>query len=320
MKNILISIIIPIYNAEKYIGRCLESVLAQTHEKLEILIVDDGSSDNSLEICRDYAEKDSRIKVLHKENGGVSSARNLGLKSCSGEYIGFIDSDDYIEKTMYEELLDVAIQNNTGISMCGYYRIIGENKSIQGSYDDVKTISNVQLMNDIYNYKCMGVLWNKLFKRNVFYSSHGTIFFNEQLHFCEDVLMLTTVTKNSENIAVCNKPLYNYLISDGSLCHGEINERKLTLLQALDLIEQQCKKNFPVIMKSAEYFAISNKIGILLKLKNSCELFDKKKYISDLKKDLKKYVKNCNLKMKLRIFIAVHFSPVYKLMKIMKKR
>ncbi len=319
MNENLISIIIPVYNAEKYIGRCIDSILAQTHERLEIVLVDDGSTDNSLKICREYAEKDSRIMVLHKENGGVSSARNLGLEACSGEYIGFIDSDDHIASTMYEELLSAALKHDTGISLCAYYRIKGETKDIQGLCGDAETITNTQLMKDIYTYKSMGVLWNKLFKRSVFFGEDNTLVrFNEELHFCEDVLMLTQITRNSSLVAVCGKPLYNYIINEESLCHGGISERRLTILKALDLIADKCRENFPSIAKSAEYFSITNKIGTLLKLRDSDSIPDKKPRISALKKDLKKHAKSCDAKMKLRIFIAVHFPFVYKLMKNMK--
>lgn len=319
MNNILISILIPVYNAEGHIGRCIDSILAQTHKNLEIVLIDDGSSDNSLKICKEYAEKDSRIVVLHKENGGVSSARNLGLESCSGEYIGFIDSDDYIENNMYEELLSAALKHDTGISMCAYNLIKGKTKDIKGFYNDVDTITNTQLMKDIYTYKNMGVLWNKLFKRTVFFSNDNSLaHFNEDLHFCEDVLILTEITKNSSYIAVCSKALYNYVINEDSLCHGGISERRLTILKALDLITAKCSENFPSIIKFAEYFSISNKIGTLLKLMDTNSIPDKKLRINALKKDLKKHAKSIDAKMKLKILIAVYFPSVYKLMKKIK--
>lgn len=319
MNNILISIIIPVYNAEGHIGRCIDSILAQTHKNLEIVLIDDGSSDNSLKICKEYAEKDSRIVVLHKENGGVSSARNLGLESCNGEYIGFIDSDDYIENTMYEELLYAALKNDTVISMCAYNLIKGETKDIKGFCSDADTITNTQLMKDIYTYKNMGVLWNKLFKRTVFFSNDNSpVRFNEELHFCEDVLMLTEITKNSSYIAVCSKALYNYIINEDSLCHGGISERRLTILKALDLITAKCSENFPSIIKFAEYFSISNKIGTLLKLMDTNSIPDKKLRLNALKKDLKKHAKSIDAKMKLKILIAVYFPFVYKLMKKIK--
>ena len=105
MDKAKISVIVPVYNTEKFLNNCIESILNQTHKNLEVIIIDDGSTDNSPAICDEYAKKDSRVKVIHKENGGVSSARNAGLDIASGEYIGFIDGDDVIEPDMYHFLL-----------------------------------------------------------------------------------------------------------------------------------------------------------------------------------------------------------------------
>ena len=105
MSNVMLSIIVPVYNVEKYIGKCIESIVNQTYKDLEIILVDDGSTDNSGKICDEWARKDKRIKVIHKKNGGLSDARNAGLDICTGDYIGFVDSDDYIELNMYEDLL-----------------------------------------------------------------------------------------------------------------------------------------------------------------------------------------------------------------------
>lgn len=113
-----ISIVVPVYKAEKYLPRCVESLLSQTYRELEIILVDDGSPDNCPEICDGYAEKDGRVKVIHKENGGVSSARNAGLEAASGDYITFVDSDDYIDGQMYEKMLSVAEEYSCDVVMC----------------------------------------------------------------------------------------------------------------------------------------------------------------------------------------------------------
>ena len=118
--NDLISIIVPVYKVEKYLRRCIDSILAQTYQNIEVLLVDDGSPDNSGAICDEYADKDSHVRVFHKPNGGVSSARNLGLMEAKGQYIGFVDADDYIDKTMYEVLLDNLLQEQADISICSY--------------------------------------------------------------------------------------------------------------------------------------------------------------------------------------------------------
>ena len=108
MSNPLISIIVPVYNVEEFLPKCIDSILAQTYENLEIILVEDGTKDNSGQICDAYAEKDSRIKVIHKENGGLSSARNAGMDVARGEYFGFVDSDDWIEPETYESLMVLA--------------------------------------------------------------------------------------------------------------------------------------------------------------------------------------------------------------------
>ena len=120
MMNKLVSIIIPVYNVEKYLAECIESVLKQTYQNIEILLIDDGSPDNSGKICDEYEEKDSRVRVIHKENGGVSSARNVGLEQANGEYITFIDSDDFVSESYIEELY-IALENgNSDLAFCKY--------------------------------------------------------------------------------------------------------------------------------------------------------------------------------------------------------
>ena len=116
--NPLISVIVPVYNVEKYLGKCVDSILAQTYENLEIILVEDGTKDNSGAICDAYAAKDSRIRVIHKENGGLSSARNAGMDIARGEYFGFVDSDDWIEPKMYETLLNLAEKYHADL-VCG---------------------------------------------------------------------------------------------------------------------------------------------------------------------------------------------------------
>ena len=121
--NNLISVIIPVYNVEQYLSKCLDSVVNQTYKNLEVILVDDGSTDNSGKICDEFALKDNRIIVIHKSNGGLSSARNEGLKFAKGQYVGFVDSDDYIEIGMYEKLLEVSLKYGSDVVCSNYYRV-----------------------------------------------------------------------------------------------------------------------------------------------------------------------------------------------------
>ena len=125
-----VSIVVPIYNVEKYLEQCIDSIINQTLKDIEIILVDDGSPDNCPQICDDYAKKDSRIKVVHKKNGGLSSARNAGIEVATGDYIGFVDSDDYIELDMYEKMYSIAIENNVDFVMSDYYRVSDGGKVI----------------------------------------------------------------------------------------------------------------------------------------------------------------------------------------------
>ena len=138
----LISIIVPVYRTEKYLDRCVESIVNQTYKNLEIILVDDGSPDDCPKMCDEWAKKDKRIKVIHKENGGVSSARNIGIKSAKGKYIGFVDSDDYIEKEMYESLIDVLNKNkNLDYIYCDIY---DAEKINNHSREDYKILSKIE--------------------------------------------------------------------------------------------------------------------------------------------------------------------------------
>ena len=118
-----ISVVVPIYKVEKYLDRCIYSIINQTYTNLEIILVDDGSPDNCPKICDEYASKDNRIKVIHKQNGGLSSARNAGIKVATGDYIGFVDSDDFIELDMYEQMYKVAYENDVDLVMSDYYKV-----------------------------------------------------------------------------------------------------------------------------------------------------------------------------------------------------
>ena len=163
----MISIIVPVYNAELYLDRCINSVLNQTYKEFELILIDDGSTDSSLSICYDYASKDSRIVVLSKKNEGAGLARNEGLKIAKGDYIGFVDSDDYISPDMYREMYRKAIENDADIVQCGYLKVDEKDNIIAKSNYQNKIITQDELSfkeyckrNNIDNYSPC-----KIFKR-----------------------------------------------------------------------------------------------------------------------------------------------------------
>lgn len=167
-----ISIIVPVYNVEKYLERCLDSILSQSFNAFELILVNDGSTDNSYKICEKYSYNDKRIKLINKENGGLSSARNAGIEASQGEYIGFIDSDDYIDKFMYEILYNYAEKNKSDIVICKYKKVdanFGMNENLNYNVEEIN-YSNFQALNQLYEENNIEfvVMWNKLYKRSLF--------------------------------------------------------------------------------------------------------------------------------------------------------
>lgn len=214
--SIKISIIVPIYNTAKYLPTCLKSILSQTYQNLEIILVDDGSTDNSGQIADDYAKEDSRIKVIHQKNQGQSAARNSGLKKAKGEYISFVDSDDQIKPSFIDALLDLYTNNaHTSIAVCGHqYHQVKNNSSKnlyqselqpRRSHESQKTYILKLLAKDGRMYSCN----NKLFQSPIIKQYH--ILFNEKLNFSEDTnFVLDYLAHAKGEIAYTPKPLYVY--------------------------------------------------------------------------------------------------------------
>lgn len=203
----LISVIVPIYNVEKYLNICVDSILNQTYKNLEIILVDDGSTDNCGKICDKYAQKDNRIKVIHKENEGVSSARNVGIENANGSYIAFVDGDDWIEKWYCNQLLEEAIQQKSDVVVCAYNRII-DNRIEKCNINQKKQILNSEeyLMKALNPQTGFGFCHMKLIKKNVI----KKVRFNQKLVVGEDALFNMQMCENINKAVFIPKALYNY--------------------------------------------------------------------------------------------------------------
>ena len=215
MKEELISVIVPIYNVEKYIRKCIDSILAQTYKNLEVILVDDGSPDNCGNICDYYSEMDKRIKVIHKQNGGLSDARNAGLEIASGEYIGFIDSDDYIHPDMYRLLHQNLVESKSDIAECAVERIY-KDKVINGCTGEVKIFSGedalrIHLESDGEGYMPRTAVWSKLFRRKLW---EGVRFPKGHIH--EDYLITTQMLYRSKSVCCIDKCLYTHIYTNSS--------------------------------------------------------------------------------------------------------
>lgn len=226
-----VSIIVPIYKVEKYLDRCIKSIVDQTYKNLEIILVDDGSPDKCPKICDDWSKKDKRIKVIHKENGGLSDARNEGIRKATGSYIGFVDSDDYIEETFVEILYNSLKKGKTNISQCGINYINDDANiiCIKG-YDADVIKTGLQMINDYYgnHYIENVVVWNKLYDTNLFHKNHFPI---GKIH--EDEFTTYKLLYKEKNISIVHDNLYNYNQTAGGIMHSKNYIRHLDLLDAL---------------------------------------------------------------------------------------
>lgn len=208
----LISVIIPVYNVSQYLEKCLHSVCRQTYTNLEIIVVDDGSTDNSGEICDKFAVKDSRIKVIHQANNGQSCARNEGLAIARGEYIGFVDSDDWIEPDMYEFLYYLLVDNDADISVCAHYIETATTTKVRYSSGQITSFTSDEAIRAlIVDRRMKNYMWDKLFKRQAFSGIH----FPENQIF-EDMDVSYRIFYKVRRIIAQDCPKYHYFQRDGS--------------------------------------------------------------------------------------------------------
>lgn len=208
-----ISVIVPVYNVANYLPKCIDSILAQTYENIEVILVDDGSTDNSGKICDEYAKKDNRIKVIHKENAGLSSARNKGIEVASGEYLAFIDSDDYISEKMFQLLYDAI--GNSELAICGYSCVDEDGKQIKpGTVIENKVMTQEQSFDELCRYNNAGyiIACNKLYKKELFDEIRYPI---GKLH--EDEFVIHNIFSKCNSIACIDTVLYFYLQRQGSI-------------------------------------------------------------------------------------------------------
>ncbi len=214
--NDLISVIVPVYNVQKYLPRCIESILNQSYKDIELILVDDGSPDNSGDICDYYAKKDSRVVVIHKENGGASSARNAGLDVAKGKFINFVDSDDYIPNDSLENLINLQKENDADLVCCTYERYLQNNKIVPVKfYDKFFNIEKVDyeginiLLSDLFRGP-----WAKLFKNSII--KVNNILFDEKIKIGEDTIFVYSYLNKSKNIRCSNLLVYKYIINNAS--------------------------------------------------------------------------------------------------------
>ncbi len=242
-KQPLISIIVPVYKVEKYLDKCVSSIAGQTYKNLEIILVDDGSPDSCGTMCDIWAEKDNRIRVVHKENGGLSDARNAGLAVATGEYISFIDSDDWIEPNFIQILWDLLRSTGSDIAACGidpFYEDEPLNPiATQGSKE---CFQREEALRRLIQDQLRQVVWNKLYKKDTI----GNILFAKgKLH--EDEFWSYQVIGNAEKVAVTDTPGYHYLQRRESIMGAKYTLRRLDAIEAKEQRQVYLESRFPAL-------------------------------------------------------------------------
>lgn len=216
-----ISIIVPIYNVEKYLDRCIKSILSQTFKDFELILINDGSTDESSNICEKYKGLDNRIVVIHKENGGLSSARNVGLDIAKGKYIGFVDSDDYIDENMYYELYRSITKNNSDISICKFIKVYNNNKVnlINNNLLEVN-YSNIEALQELYKNNSVDfiVAWNKLYRSKLIKEFRYPL---GRKH--EDEFIIHKLLYRCNKVTYINKELYYYYQRENSIMNSKLS-------------------------------------------------------------------------------------------------
>ena len=261
----LVSIIVPVYNAEQSLPRCLDSICAQTYQNLEIILVDDGSTDDSLTVCRKFAYRDARIHVLSQPNSGVSAARNNAIETATGKYIQFVDSDDWIDENMTFLLVQRAEREQADFIISHYCRVDGEKTTVHGFLETSACMNRLEFAQELIRNPASfyyGVMWNKLYRRDII--RRHRIYCYEQLSWCEDFLFNLPYILCTNRICAVRTPLYYYVKNDKSLTattltpHSSIaNRRQLfeyykVFCTELGMFEENKKQIYKFLVATAK--------------------------------------------------------------------
>ncbi|BED92613.1 MAG: glycosyltransferase group 2 family protein [Candidatus Paraimprobicoccus trichonymphae] len=305
-----ISIVIPVYNTDKYLKSCLDSVLAQNFKDFELIIVNDGSIDNSLKICKNYKKKDKRIKLIDKKNNGVGSARNIGIDISNSKYIGFVDSDDYIDSDMYEFLYGNLKKYNSDISICGICNLFFSNNKIikknQSKIITEKCFNNKEAFKEILESKLFSVNpVNKLFKKSLF----ENIRFPEK-KTAEDAFTIPEVILKSKKVIYNSKAKYNYVRRQNSITTSNFNLRDLDVIDAYKKHFVTIKSEFPEYIKQGEFRYLWSHIYILDKFTFSEKISYDIEYnyiVKKLEKSLFSIISNPYFSLKRKFMMVIFF-------------
>lgn len=261
----LISVVVPVYKVEKYLNRCVDSIINQTYKNLEIILVDDGSPDGCPEICDEYAKKDSRIKVIHKENGGLSDARNVGIDIAKGKFITFIDSDDYINGNYIELLYHTCIENEADMAITSHKVIYENGTVIEKETEEKINLNSKDVLNRIlYDDGIDLSAWAKLYKRELF----KEIRYPKDRLF-EDAATTYKLIDECDKISINSKSTYNYIIRKDSITNKDFSKSKMDLIISTKEMTEYIKNKYPDLEKACNRRLMYAYLSTLSQLANS---------------------------------------------------
>lgn len=313
-----ISIIVPVYNTAATLTKCIDSIIYQSYQNIEILLINDGSTDNSLDICYEYANKDKRVRVFSKENGGASSARNVGLDYSKGEYIGFVDSDDYLSLDMYSKLLDVMLKTGADIVECGHYNVEADymnavahplkHETLEGNYASSQGYASQR---NVRNYLC-----NKLYK--------GILFNNirlPDLKYSEDYVTNVYLHYECQKKIIISDCLYYYVNCSHSMVNQKFSSAHFDVIKAGEIALSFYKDKFSGSLTKYVYVDILNRIRGLYMQMLSLELDGEvaavlvskyKAYFTIIKKDLFDILSAYDKRIKIfLVTVTFRYSPKF---------
>ena len=258
----LISVIVPVYKVEKYLAQCMDSILSQTHKDLEIILVDDGSPDNCGAMCDEYAKRDSRVKVIHKANGGLSDARNVGLAVCTGDYISFVDSDDYIAPDLYELLATFAEKEDLDVAMCGMTRVESDRKWSSADFAPMILTDPNEMIYQIFvnpNRLSMPAVWAHIYRA----SRYKDLLF-EKGRYMEDVYYTLPSIERACRFGIRCERKYFYNYRDDSITAvRERGKRTDDLIEGWEKNAQYIREHYPKSIYAGEYRVWMSYLGVV---------------------------------------------------------
>lgn len=315
-----ISVIVPVYNVAAYLEKCVTSILNQTYGDIEIIIVDDGSTDGSGELCDSLQKLDERIKVIHKANGGISDARNAGMAIAQGEYFSFVDSDDSIEPDMLELLFSNLTKYEADISCCRYSRVWenGESRPV-GDTHEISVFTGTDAFGEyLYGRVIDPFACAKLYKREVLINADGSLLTFKVGILGEDNPFNCDVMQRASRVVLVGEAKYNYLQKrEGAITNSAVSQKKIDSVYWWDTIRLYCKANYPQLEKYALRRQMLFYIGLYNRIYTDKQYKKDKEYIKSFVKSHSKEVAKsdiCEKTVKSAVFLLAHFPWMYNAM------